>query len=212
MHHHPSKARFLRKMIFLSILGFLIVMLIGPILAVVGVFFAFGVIGFLAWCLYRGFVLVVSGWRHDPLGEREALRNALRGAGQFGRQACAHGLHAGRRAGPAVAAFGRRAVECAVIPVRVGARLGRGVADVGYRVGQRAAARARFLAIVLAEGLSGALVGGIVGFLVDWQAINEGQHPFLNVYTGGGVLIGGVVGVVLAFLWRERAKEIGAST
>jgi hypothetical protein len=207
----------LRKLFIMTVLGFLAVTLIGPILAVSGVVLGFAIVGFVIIMMYRVAARIVGGlgWRRRR--EREALRAALRNAGHLGRQACYHGAILGRQAclqgaafgrrvGPEVANLGRKAADCAAVPMRVGMRYGRELAQAGRQVGERAARRARLIGSMIREGLCGALVGAIVGLLLDWQSVNV-----VDVYTPVGALVGMAAGVVVAFSRREPVEQAEAS-
>jgi hypothetical protein len=208
----------LRKLLIMTVLGFVAVTLIGPIVAVTGFIVAFAVIGFVILTMYRAVARVVGRWGRKHEHDREALRAALRGAGRFGRQACYHGAVLGRQAcvqgaalgkrvAPEVVNLGRRAADCAAVPMRVGMRYGRDLAHLGRQVGERAARRGRLIGTMVREGVCGALVGAIVGLLLDWQAVNV-----MDVYTPAGALAGAAVGIVVAFSRREPVEEAGAST
>jgi hypothetical protein len=207
-----------RKLFIATILGVLVVTLIGPVMAIFGVIIPFAIVGFVALTMYRVVARLLGGWGRKHARDREALQAALRGAGRFGRQACyqgavlgrqacVQGAALGRRVAPEVVNLGRRAADCAAVPMRVGMRYGRDLAHLGRQVGERAARRGRLIGTMVREGVCGALVGAIVGLLLDWQAVNV-----MDVYTPAGALAGAAVGIVVAFSRREPVEEAGAST
>ena len=73
-----STADIVRKVGLLTLLGFLIVFLIGPVLTVVGIILPFALIGFLVWLPFRLFVQRKEvNWSGLPRRAGQAIRTVL---------------------------------------------------------------------------------------------------------------------------------------
>lgn len=73
-----SMADMVRKLGVLTLLGFLIVFLIGPVLTVLGVILPFALVGFLVWLPFRLFVQKREvNWSGLPRNSGQAIRAVL---------------------------------------------------------------------------------------------------------------------------------------
>lgn len=211
-----SAGRALRVVSFLAVLGFLTVVLVGPVLAlvvgvlslVVGLLVAalpFALIGLLVWGAY----LAVS---RDPRVGWQKLRAK---AGAVGRwvvavplaacvRLCAWGVGVGRVLAPLAVPVARRAGEAARGGVEAGAALaGRGANAAGAALVKTQSA-ARFVGAVLLETVGGAAVGTILVCLADSGA--RGAALGWRIFAGAvaGAFIGLLVGAARSSLRPEK--------
>src|SRR5947207_3326963 len=89
VENQACTAGVLRKVLMMAFIGFLLVFLSGPILAVLSVLlsvgavvFGFALVGFLAWLLFRGLTV---GWDTAWQNSKEFGGNLGQVAGKFGR-------------------------------------------------------------------------------------------------------------------------------
>src|SRR6516165_1167826 len=75
MNKVESAGQILRKVIIFTLVGFLVVVLSGPLLTVLGVLLPFALVGFLVWLPFQGFRL----WRQ---GGWPSVRHAVGRAGR----------------------------------------------------------------------------------------------------------------------------------
>jgi hypothetical protein len=204
-----SAGRVLRLVSFLAVLGFLTIVLIGPVLALVIAALAL-IVGLLAAA--APFILVgllVWGVSVALSPERRAAWEKLRArAAALGRwvvtvplaacaRVCAWGFGVGRSLAPIAVPVARRAGEVA-----------RDGVEAGVALAERGAVRARSVAQVVAgvmlEVIGGAAVGTILVCLADSGV--RGPTLGLHIAAGaiGGAFLGLLVGAARSSLKPER--------
>jgi hypothetical protein len=177
-----SAADVIRKVGLLALVGFSVILLSGPIVAILSVVLSLGVIvlgfalvGFLVWLPFR--ILTV--------GSQVAFQN----------------LHdAGKAVGGVAMGVGRVGAKAVVVPPRAAGRMCAGgfrVAKAGLRLTWSAA---RFIGEVGVVAAAGVLVGVIFGLISGTQTHNLGVAIPMNAFAGG--LIGAATGIVMTI--RER--------
>jgi hypothetical protein len=207
----------LRIVAFLTVLGFLSVVLVGPVLAlvfgllalVVGVLLLaapFALVGLLVWSVYLAAV-------RDRRAAWEALRARTAGIGRWVRavplaaciRLCAWGVAVGRVVAPLAVPVARGAGEAA----RQGVEQGVVLAERGARAAGDAAVKARsavqFIAGLLLEVIGGAAVGTILVCLID-------SHPrggILALHLVGGAIAGAFLGLLVGAARSSLKPERG---
>jgi hypothetical protein len=151
------------KLAALAFVGLAVVTLIGPVLAVLGVLFAFAVIGWLACLGYYGLRQALGG--RDFRRELSSAQEAVWAAGRRGRRLAAGG-------GPWL---GGRVTACR-------ARLHRACEAVKGHVPAVAA--------VLVETLCGAVVGAMLGLMANFQAPGPNYFVLIGGLTGAAAGLG----------------------
>src|SRR5688500_5046059 len=78
MEYMQTTAQILRKVAIITLVGFLVVVLSGPVLTLVGALLPFALVGFVVWVGYR-LVLIAreSGWRGVGAAAGRVVRTAL---------------------------------------------------------------------------------------------------------------------------------------
>jgi hypothetical protein len=185
----PHSAAGLRHILFLALLGFSVLVLSGPIIAVASIVLSlvltasivvltFALIGFVVWApIY--FVYAGREAASEKIGNMgRALGGTLRRLGHVGR----------------------RAVE---VPAYFVARVFRGGLHVTKVTG-------RFVAEVVMLGMGGAALGAIVGLVFSAMSGQSPAHNVpLNALAGGG--IAAAAGVVMALIPRRTgARRVAA--
>jgi hypothetical protein len=219
----------LGRLTFLAFVGFVALMLIGPVLAVVGTLLPFAVVGVLVWSGYRLFRRAVGCPRRWAEGEHEVRHRMWRGMRYAGRGAWVCGARAAE-AMPAVLAGARRAGEqvrdrgwgaCRGAWEAGGPVVMRGVERAGQaaracgacaaesvpavlararQAGAPVRARLRFVARILWEVACGSLVGVTMGSLAGWQTNSVAEYVLL------GGLMGAVLGLIVGVSRWEPAR------
>jgi hypothetical protein len=206
----------LRVAAFLTVLGFLTVVLVGPVLALVigvlvlvaGLFIValpFALVGLLAWGVY----LAATPDR------RAACERLGRRVGRFGRwvvavplaacvRVCAWGIGVGRALAPRAVPVARRAGEVAREGVQKGVVLAGHGANAAGALAARARPAARFVGGLVLEVIGGAAVGTILVCLADSGA--RGATLGLHIAAGAvaGALLGLLVGAARSVPKPER--------
>lgn len=186
MNHQSSAGFIVKKIVLFTVLGFLSMILFGPIVAVVSVLlslflavFPFILVGFLVWTAFN---LTIHG--------REQTVQQL---GHFGQ-----GL---------VQAFprlGERLLAVVKFPFRT---LGRVIAGIGYAVeavAGRVWALVRWLGPIAGMALTGVAVGAGIGAAVGAPAHDPAQAIAVNAALGG--IMAAAVGVVLSIHERRAVR------
>jgi hypothetical protein len=151
------------KLAALAFVGLAVVLLIGPVLAVLGVLFAFAVIGWLACLGYYGLRQALG--RRDFHQELSSAREAVWAAGRRGRRLVAGG----------VPWCGARVTACR-------ARL--------HRVSEAVKVHFPAVATVLVEALCGAVVGAMLGLMVNLQAPGPNYFVLIGGLSGAAAGLG----------------------
>ena len=151
------------KLAALAFVGLAVVMLIGPVLAVLGVLFAFAVIGWLACLGYYGLRHALGG--RDFRQEWSSAREAVWTVGRRGRRLVACGAPW----------FGARVTACR-------ARL--------HRAGEAVKVHVPAIAVVLVEALCGAVVGAMLGLMANLQAPGPNYFVLIGGLTGAAAGLG----------------------
>jgi hypothetical protein len=211
-----SAGRVLRIVAFLTVLGFLTVVLIGPVIALVLSVFAvvatavavtlpFALIGLLVWGVFAA-----SARDRAAAWQGFRLRAAALGRWLFVvpfaacARVCTWGLGVGRTLAPVAVPVARQAGEVAREGIQVGVNLaGRG-ADAAGAALVKAHSFTRFVGGVLLEIVGGAAVGTILVCLADSGA--RGAALGWRIFAGvvAGALIGLLVGAARSSLRPEK--------
>jgi hypothetical protein len=205
-----SAGRVLRLVSFLAVLGFLTVILVGPVLAlVIGVLslivgllitvLPFAVIGLLVWGAYAAVTTRDRRAAWQRLGRRAAsvwrwlVTAPLAACGRL----CAWGVGVGRTLAPLAVPAARRAGEVARDGVEVSVAL-------AERGACQARSAARRVGGVLLEMVGGAAVGTILVCLADKS--QHGRELVLSIAAGAvaGAFVGLIVGAAHGSARAER--------
>jgi hypothetical protein len=205
-----SAGRVLRLVFFLAVLGFLTVILIGPVLAltiasltiIVGLLIAaapFIVVGLGVWGVY----IALSPERR---GSWQRLRARSAAIGHWAvtvppsacRRVCAWGYGAGRRLAPIAVPAARRAGEAARDGVEAGAAL-------AERGAARARSAAQIVTGVVLEVVGGAAVGTILVCLAD----STPRSPILGMHIAAGAAVGAFLGLLVGAARATLRPERG---
>jgi hypothetical protein len=206
----------LRVVAFLTVLGFLTMVLIGPILALVigiltlfaGVLIAtlpFALVGLVVWGVY----VAASP---DRAAAWRSLRTQLAAAGHWivrvplavCVRVCAWGIAVGRVLTPRVVPVARRAGDAAREGIHAGVALaGRG-AGAAIEVAGKARSTAQRVGSVMLEVIAGAAIGTILICLIDSHV--PGGVLALHILGGalGGACLGLLVGAARSSPRPER--------
>ncbi|HKI34962.1 MAG TPA: hypothetical protein VKA46_24110 [Gemmataceae bacterium] len=213
-----SAGRVLRVVSFLTVLGFLSVVLVGPVLALVFGLLAlvagllllalpFALVGLLVWSAYLAAA-------RDRKAAWEALRGRTAGIGRWlvriplaaCVRLCSWGVRVGCVLAPVALPVARRAGEAA----RQGVEQGVVLAERGARAAGDAAVRARstaqFVGAVLLEVIGGAAVGTILVCLVDSPV----PGGILALHILGGAVAGAFLGLLVGAARSSLRREQGA--
>jgi hypothetical protein len=170
--------RVVRKFAFLAFLGFLVIVLSGPVLAIVSTIFSLGLallsvllpfafLGLLFWVPFR----LLSRGAHVA---GQDIRDTGKALGQIG--------------------FG--------VPYRACAQVCSGAGEFGQRVRTRTHAIGSLVGGILLETFSGAAVGTVLGVVESLRSHGSLQSTIM-IGTGIGGLLGAVVGIS-----RPRRTEL----
>lgn len=191
MTHPPSAGLVFRKMVLFTALGFMTLVLLGPVVAVLSVVASFALtllpfvlVGFLVWTAFQ---LALHG------RDETALRLQQLGDGL---------VHAFPRMGERLAAVLR-------FPFRV---VGRIVSTLGYvvqAVAHKAWAFARWLGPITGMALTGMAVGAGIGAAIGAQAHDPGPAVAINAALGG--VIAAATGIILSIAERKQAVHVTSS-
>ncbi len=182
MNHFHSPADVVRKIAFLALIGFGVIVLSGPIIAVLSVVLSFAlvlagfaVIGLLVWVPFR---MLTAGRRATV----ENLRELGRGVGRTALQA------------------GGGVARVLAIPWRLGEQVFGGVVRLTWGTARLAWTTARVLTELSLVTVTGVLAGVAMGLWSGTPGDGFAAGLAFNAAVGG--LIGGITGVVL--MARER--------
>jgi len=116
MENMHSTGHLLRKVAMMTLIGFLVITLAGPIFALLGVILPFALVGFLVWAVVRGIML-------GPVVVGRIIGNTARAVG---RTAVALPLWFARRVRSGIGLLGRLVMSAAgvIFPVAAGAAVG----------------------------------------------------------------------------------------
>jgi hypothetical protein len=200
-----------------TVLGFGVLLVIGPVLAVVGTILPFALIGFLSWAGYRAVQRLTHHASAEALDERIlVVRQKLAPDGEWNR-AARSGLHRILRFPVALAAWIVALVvwlpwNVLRLPLTAVAWFGRRawgvVSAVGAFVGRvvsGAFVQGRFATVIVLEVFCGIAVGGMLGGLAEQRLSLAGDF----VLTGAAV--GGFLGVLVALSTPEPRRKTPAA-
>jgi hypothetical protein len=210
-----------------TVLGFVVLLVIGPVFAVVGAILPFALVGFLCWAGYRGIRRLTNQTREGVLEERiQVVKEKLAPGGEWNR-AARNGIGAARgRAGRLLRLPGALIALLATTLVRlplavlriplallrlpftvlrwVGRQAWGAASAVGRftgRVVSGAFVQGRFAAVIMLEVFCGIAVGALLGALAEQRLSLHGDH----VLTGAAV--GGFLGVLVALSTPEPKRK-----
>jgi hypothetical protein len=151
------------KLSALAFVGLAVVLLVGPVLAVLGVLFAFAVIGWLACLGYYGLRQALGG--RDFHKELSSARDAVCAAGRRGRRLVSGGM-------PWV---GARVTACRAC---------------FHRACEAGKGHVPAVAAVIGESLCGAVVGAMLGLMANLQAPGPNYFVLIGGLTGAAAGLG----------------------
>jgi hypothetical protein len=205
-----SAGRVLRLICFLAVLGFLTVVLIGPVLALVlgslaiilGLLIAaapFIVIGLGVW----GVFVALSPERR---GAWQQLRTRAGAIGHWAvtvppsacRKVCTWGYGAGRKLAPIAVPAARRAGEVA-----------RDGVEAGVALAERGAARARSAAQIVGGIVLEVIGGAAVGIILVCLADSSPRGPILGIHIAAGAIAGALLGLLVGAARASLNPERG---
>ncbi len=212
-----STGRVLRIVAFLTVLGFLTLVLVGPVLALVAgalsvvlalaaVTLPFALVGLLVWSAYLAAV-------HDRRAAWQHLRTRLADLGRWFvtvplatcLRLCGWAAGAVRTLAPVALPVARRAGEAARDGVEAGVVLaGRG-ANAAAAFLPRARSLGQFVVGVLLEGIGGAAVGTILVCLADASA----RGATLGLHIAAGAVAGASLGLLVGAARSSPRPERG---
>ena len=177
-----------RKIGWLALLGFGIVVLSGPILAVLSVLlsvgaviFCFALVGFMVWSIFQFAI--------------------------HGQEAASERIQAmSRHATQALARFGQACAGVIAFPFKLIVRIGDGLLAVVWFMTLRTWLMARFLGKTSVLTLTGVLVGLAAGVLAGVAHQNMDVTVPINAAIGGAV--GTLVGVALILMERKSSGPV----
>ncbi len=188
MEHVETTWAVFRKIAWLTLLGFGVVVLSGPILAVLSVLlsvgavvFCFALLGFIVWSIFQFAI-------HGQAAASERI------------QAMSH------NANQALAQFGRGCLRVVAFPVQVFVRVVDSIFLAIWFVLSRIWAMTRFLGKTSILTVTGVLVGLVAGVIVGVT------HNNLEVTVPINAAVGGIVGTLVgaALILRERKSPVQA--
>jgi hypothetical protein len=177
----------LRQIVLLALLGFVVVTLSGPLVAVASVVLSLA-LGILAFAVV-GF-LIVALVRTAHRGQRAAWEGAC--------QACHNLARTGQH-------LLQNLVSFVAFPFRIGARSAGALLRLGWVLFWKTLSGVRVLGEVTLMTLTGVLVGVLMGFLTGTPNRDLEVVVFGNAVAGGVIAL--VAGVVL--LLREKRAAAG---
>ncbi len=151
------------KLAALAFVGLAAIVLIGPVLAVLGVLLPFAVIGWLACLAGYGLRQALRG--HDARKELSSARDAVWAAGRRGRRLVTGGMPW----------LGARVTACR-------ARL--------HRAGEAVRGHAPAVTGALRETLCGGVVGAMLGLMANLQAPGPASFVLIGGLTGAAAGLG----------------------
>jgi hypothetical protein len=203
----------LRKVLWFTLLGWVAILLAGPVIGVVGTILPFALVGALVWLVWWGGNYVVERFRPSAVREQlkadrivPALGQGARIVGREAGRVFQAGLHHCREAAPALkehaCAFGCGAGRM----VREGMQQCREVVPAmrsrGSRFSEKMSAFLRATSRLFLEISCGAIVGG----LLAWFAVDNTEQT-----VAIGALLGAALGFVVGGPKRQPERELAIS-
>jgi hypothetical protein len=203
MEHQLSIGKIIGYALGWTALGFIVLLAIGPVLAVVGTLLPFALIGFLTWAVYRGIRWLVGRPAEGPLEKRfpEAKAQCFRVLRRTRSASC--------RAARGLVALVGRPLGFLLHLLLGGLRwVGRKVCWVVFRVGA-AVGRAfswllrqgRFVGVIVLEVFCGVVIGAMLGAQLEQR---------LSLSSDGlviGAVVGGLLGALVALTTPEPKRR-----
>jgi len=195
----------LRKIGFLALIGFLVLVLGGPVLGLVAALFSLGLaiasvvlpfalIGFIAWFVYQ--LLFGHGtetWHQVRGSAQHFYQDVAAGPLDACKQGCKNAINLGQATGRRAHGLGYFVGRLLSLPFRITMALGRGLFRVARGLADRTRFTFRFVGAIFTETLCGAFVGALLGAL----GVTHGQDTEIAILLGaiGGALLGILLGV-----------------
>jgi hypothetical protein len=171
----------LRKVIWFTVIGWVALLPIGPVTAVVGTILPFALLGALVWLVWYGLNHAVERFRQPAVREKLRADRVMPAIGQGARVV-------GREAGRVFQAGLHRCREA--VPV---------LRATTPAIGDKMRTFLRATARLLVEISCGALLGG----LLAWFAVDPAEQT-----VAIGALLGAAMGFVVGGPKREPAREL----
>lgn len=183
MNEYQSPGSILRKIILFCLLGFVTLVLFGPLVAVLSavlsvatVILSFALVGFLVWSLFQAIL--------------------------YGRQTAVQNMKAvGQGMGRMVPAIADRVLRVLRFPFWALGRIAAGLKNAAWFVASRTWWTTRFVGSIVPVAATGVLVGAAVGLATGMQTHDLGATVPIDALCGG--LMGVGVGVAMAVMERR---------
>jgi hypothetical protein len=187
-----------RRVFWFTALGFLTVVLIGPVLSILGTILPFALVGVLVWLAWSGLRRLAERFRPSVVQEKLVPNFVLPAVGRGARRVFQEGVRQCENYGPVVCERVWQAGSGAGQMLRQGMQhcreVGPALREQARRMEGKVATWTRAAARMVVEGTCGAVVGG----LVAWYAVGPTEEC---------VAIGALVGAALGFMVGGSKQE-----
>jgi hypothetical protein len=194
-----------RRVFWFTALGFITVVLIGPVLSILGTMLPFALVGALVWLAWSGLRRFAERFRPSVVQEKFVPNRVLPAVGRDARRVFQEGVRQYKDFGPVVCEHIRQARSGAGRILRQGMQhcreVGPALREQGRRMEGKVATWTRAAARIVMEGICGAVVGG----LVAWYAVGPTEES-----VAIGALVGATLGFVLGGPKHEPARKLTA--
>lgn len=192
-----------RRVFWFTALGFLTVVLIGPVLSIIGTILPFALVGALAWFSWWGVRRVAERFRFGTIREKLTAERVLPAVGRGARRVFQEGVRQCKEFGPVVCERVWQAGSGAGRMLRQSVEhcreVGPALREQGRRMEGKVTTWIRAAARIVMEVGCGAVVGG----LVAWYAVGPTEES-----VAIGALIGAALGFVVGGPKHEPTREL----
>jgi hypothetical protein len=192
-----------RRVFWFTALGFLTVVLIGPVLSILGTILPFALVGALVWLAWWGLRRLAERFLPSVVREKLTPTLVLPAVGCGARRVFQEGVRHCKDYGPVVCERVWQAGSGAGRMLRQGMQhcrqVGPALREQGRRIESKVATWTRAAARIVVEGTCGAAVGG----LVAWYVVGPTEES-----VAIGVLVGAALGFVLGGSKHEPARKL----
>jgi hypothetical protein len=194
-----------QRVFWFTALGFLTVVLIGPVLSILGTILPFALLGALVWLAWSGARRLTERFRPSVVREKLVPNRVLSAVSHGARRVFQEGVRQCKDFGPVVLERVWQAGSGAERMLRQGMQqcreAGPALREQGRRMEGKVVAWTRAVARMVVEGTCGAVVGG----LVAWYAVDPTAES-----VAIGALVGAALGFVVGGTKQESARKLAA--
>ena len=194
-----------QRVFWFTALGFLTVVLIGPVLSILGTILPFALVGALVWLTWWGLRRLAERFRPSDVPEKLVPNLAMPAVGRGAGRVLQEGVRQCKDFGPVVCERVWQAGSGAGRMLRQGMQhcqeIGPALREQGRRMEGKVATWTRAAARIVMEGTCGAVVGG----LVAWYAVGPTEES-----VAIGALVGAALGFVVGGTKQESARKLAA--